>query len=468
MEQQPIRTEPEDTRQDYKVLGESLEPLSNLGSESRRSAKIDQNSPIFDEINDLSGLLITGFDVSALYPSLRDVDVACLIRESIIHSELDFDGFDLRRALCYLRIVAGDEIMKLAGLGNLIPKWQGDRVESLRVSGSSGKDMNRWTHANIEPTIFQKKLIISLLIEVGVLVLMGSHCYEFAGSFYLQTLGGPIGLAATAWIASLTMKCFDNLWNALLVRNRVIFHLYLRYVDDSRTFLRGLRKGVRWAKNRFVYSKIHELEDIAKNEENDVRNVNLLLQAMNSIMDFLSFTGEAPSEFPKNRLPTLDCSIFTSEGQILHTFYEKPMRSDRCLNAKTALSEISVKSSLRQEIIRRLINTDLRLHIDEKIAILDSFYVKLRKSGHSHEYIRLLFVEALLKFQQMVKCSNLEKSNPAYKPLYLSNDYDKINRGIQKFLKRYNWYDPSTSMSRNDWKRDIPPCLRPPPPKRAI
>ena len=232
--------------------------------------------------------------------------------------------------------------------------------------------------------------------------------------------------------------------------------------------MRGLRKGVRWTQNRFIFSRKNELEDLAINENDDARNVKLLLQAMNSIMDFLTFTGEAPSDFPENRLPTLDGSLFVSKNQILHTFYEKPMRSDRCLNAKTALSEISLRSSLRQEIIRRLINTHLDMPMHEKIAILDSFYTKLRKSGHHHEYIRLLFVEALLKFRQMVTNSKLEPSDPSYKPLYLSNEYDKVNRGILKFLKRYNWYDPMMSSTKNDWKKGIPMDLRPPPQKGQI
>ena len=40
------------------------------------------------------GLIISGFDVEQLYPSLRDIDVACLVRESLIHSKIEFEGFD--------------------------------------------------------------------------------------------------------------------------------------------------------------------------------------------------------------------------------------------------------------------------------------------------------------------------------------------------------------------------------------
>ena len=46
--------------------------------------------------------IITGFDVKALYPSLRDIDVACLLRESVIHSDIIIEGMDFQRALAYL------------------------------------------------------------------------------------------------------------------------------------------------------------------------------------------------------------------------------------------------------------------------------------------------------------------------------------------------------------------------------
>ena len=112
---------------------------------------------------------------------------------------------------------------------------------------------------------------------------------------------------------------------------------------------------------------------------------------MNSIMEFLTFTGESPSDYTDNRLPTLDCNLFISKGKISHSFYEKPMRADKCLDAKTALSESILRSSLSQDIIRRLMNMDLDLPISEKIATLDKFYDEMRNSGHSHRFMKTIF-----------------------------------------------------------------------------
>ena len=89
-------------------------------------------------------------------------------------------------------------------------------------------------------------------------------------------------------------------------------------------------------------------------------------------------------------------------------------------------------------------NMHLDLPMEEKLHVLDEFYVKLRKSGHEHAKIRDIFIEGLIKFGHMVAKSRLDKNDENYVPLYLANDYDKTNRGIIKFLRKYDWYVPGS------------------------
>ena len=112
-------------------------------------------------------------------------------------------------------------------------------------------------------------------------------------------------------------------------------------------------KRWRWSieSETFVFNLDWEAEDVAKNLPDDKRNIEILLEAKNSVMPFLKFTGECPSDFSDHRLPTLDCNIFVYENSYLFSFYEKPMRTDKSLDAKTALPEKSIVASLRQEII---------------------------------------------------------------------------------------------------------------------
>ena len=126
----------------------------------------------------------------------------------------------------------------------------------------------------------------------------------------------------------------------------------------------------------------------------------------------------------------------------------------------TALSVIILRSSLRQEVVRRLLNMHLDLDLKEKLHVLDLFYDKMVKSGHNHDFIRVIFVEGLLKFESMVKNSFLEESSPKFRPLYMANDYDRENRARDKFLKKFNWYDTEIEVDKNSWKADIPQALK--------
>ena len=186
----------------------SLEKVLKLDSSLYESDFNLGNGP---NINHNSGMIISGYDVEQLYTSLRDTDTACIIRESVIHSEISFENFDANMALAYLMIVAGREALVQAGLKHLIPTWKGDRLAALKITGTTGRDMSKWIFLSYNNK-FDDRRILAMVLEVGVLICMGSHIYEFGNKFYLQTRGGPIGLSLTAWVASIVMKAFNNLW----------------------------------------------------------------------------------------------------------------------------------------------------------------------------------------------------------------------------------------------------------------
>ena len=75
------------------------------------------------------------------------------------------------------------------------------------------------------PTRIQKK-IIARVLELAVLVTMGTHVYSFCGRLYLQESGGPIGLRFTASLANLIMKKFDKAWGDLCEREQLVYELY--------------------------------------------------------------------------------------------------------------------------------------------------------------------------------------------------------------------------------------------------
>ena len=74
------------------IRGESATVVSNL-EESHLSIRSLSNeielSNVTNNSNMEDSLIIAGFDVQSMYPSLRDVDTACIAREMIIHSNVD-------------------------------------------------------------------------------------------------------------------------------------------------------------------------------------------------------------------------------------------------------------------------------------------------------------------------------------------------------------------------------------------
>ena len=98
---------------------------------------------------------------------------------------------------------------------------------------------------------------------------MGSHVYKFTGHFSLQTWGGSIGLALTAWLASLIMRALENLWVKLLLRNNIKILDFLRYLDDCRNIMVAVNNGWRWYDGQFVIRRDWELEAFSQNLPDD-------------------------------------------------------------------------------------------------------------------------------------------------------------------------------------------------------
>ena len=168
-----------------------------------------------------SGRVIAGADVESLFPSLRDVECARIVSDAVMQSSAVFENVDYTLALKYLLIVGGRSHMRENGLGKYSPKWLGGREDLLTVGGEGFDEKQKWRNTERQLPDLVKKKIISKVLEVEVLVCMGTHVYSFGDSIFLQCKGGPI-----------VMKKWDQKWVELLSREGIKHDLYVRYVDD--------------------------------------------------------------------------------------------------------------------------------------------------------------------------------------------------------------------------------------------
>ena len=61
----------------------------------------------------------------------------------------------------------------------------------------------------------------------------------------------------------------------------------------------------------------------------------------------------------------------------------------------------------------------------------------------------------------MVEKSKLDPDDPNFKPIYMENDFNRVERAKTKFLRRFNWYIPGSSQSDQTWKNEIPEAMKP-------
>ena len=201
------------------------------------------------------GIAVVGADVKSLFPSLKNAETARLARKAILTSKIDFQDIDYVKALRYISVVGGIQLLERSGLRRLKPEWKGSKEILLKVGGDAAKDDKNWK--DFKRTIFdsEKRKILATVIEIAVKLVMGSHVYVLCGNFFLQRSGGPIGIRSTACLASLIMKLWDKAWLELLHREGINIIDFFRYVDDLRNFSRPLLPGIRWKGSNFVFKK---------------------------------------------------------------------------------------------------------------------------------------------------------------------------------------------------------------------
>ena len=55
----------------------------------------------------------------------------------------------------------------------------------------------------------------------------------------------------------------------------------------------------------------------------------------------------------------------------------------------------------------------------------------------------------------MVKIAKLPKDHKNYTPLHLANEFNAIERGIKKYLRKFKWFIPEDNPELSAWKKEI-------------
>ena len=119
----------------------------------------------------------------------------------------------------------------------------------------------------------------------------------------------------------------------------------------------------------------------------------------------MRFTTEAPEDFTNKRLPTLDFVIWMVDGILLHSYYEKPMKTQYTVLQRSAMSEHQRMVILSNELVRRL--STIQLHrdvLDEEMeGVIEKYVSQLKTSGYMRKKAREAVVCGVLGWRRKLE-----------------------------------------------------------------
>ena len=218
---------------------------------------------------------VVGSDVEALYPSLDAVEVAQIIFNAMMKTEIQFKGVNYLEACKMIALTSSEQECRLGRLKRVLPIRR--HVNGTRP-GISGEDpmgpdvgsQDQWKFPNLKRsplTKLEKTMIVAEVTKKSVLAIFKTHTYRFANKFFLQRKGGPIGLRSTCCIARLVMLWWDEEFLEVLKKNNLTIIRGARYMDDVRVWLKAIRLGVEVAEwDSSVQERVESRRDGSRND----------------------------------------------------------------------------------------------------------------------------------------------------------------------------------------------------------
>ena len=125
-------------------------------------------------------------------------------------------------------------------------------------------------------------------------------------------------------VSGILMGRWSHKLRKILEDSEILLLMLTVYVDDVRLVVERLKNGQFWCgeKKRFVMTEDRKVEDKAWTREAQEAHTKKEYSIMMSSIYKINFTTETASEFPNNRLPTLDTEWWLNDdGTISYSFY---------------------------------------------------------------------------------------------------------------------------------------------------
>ena len=419
-------------------------------------------------------------DVEKYYPNILSAQSAKIIKRMWEESDLIIEGIDLDKLVRYLGIfLTKEEIVDEAfeellytkvvkektkkkkmtkKIGRKFVKKQkktktqdkSKDVDTLDNSKSRGADTpntftvkkkqktkTEWKKPLRHPTEIEERKLFGRALELLIVTCMDNHVYQFANTVRIQNKGGPIGLKLTGEIADCLMIDWDRKLLEELKSHNIIPEVYTRFKDDIELVVESLEKGSRYMEGKVIIDEMEKSVD--ENKTDSKITMNVIQQIANNINPMIKLTVETPCNFASGKMPVLDVEVNINqaeENRIDFEFFEKPTKNPKVILATSALSMSKKRTILTQEGLRRLRNTKIELGTEVQKKHLNKYMLKLKNSGYRKKF-RTEVLDSIMKGFEKIK----ENDKMGIRPIYRSRDWNKEERQLSKFNKKFNWWN---------------------------
>ena len=345
------------------------------------------------------------------------------------------------------------------------------------------------------PTQRERKMMTAVAMSLIVQKVMTNFLYTFGGEDRRQASGGPIGDVLTQAIARHMGNEFDDLFKSQMTKLNINNELYQRYADDIDLAHRTIGRRTKFCPmaGNMVAKTEEEVAAEVDKEEDELAMMELKKVA-DSLMENIETEYDCPSLHPEldKKVPVLDLALWVEEvrvpaqgleGQELHSrcgeggtclpvgggggrdaargldvqepgrgveeqpdpagvlaqqvqfeFYSKPMAPCRVMLASSAQPWGQKRTTLTQELIRRLLNCRKELSCELKQKHLSRYMQMLKNSGYSEKFRAEILKSGLDGYQKILEADRLGK-----RPLYRLKQWRAAARRLEKQQKQKNW-----------------------------
>ena len=144
-----------------------------------------------------------------------------------------------------------------------------------------------------------------------------------------------------------------------------------------------------------------------------------------------------PIGAPRRRLEGEEEPAKRLVQQVFFVHYDKPMKPKRTMMESSANSWQQKRTTLTQELMRRLRNTKKELSCQKKQQITSDFMQIMKNSGYSGKFRREILMSALNGYNKI-----LEAEKSGEKPMYRMKDWRSSARWLENKRKARHWLGP--------------------------